>query len=57
MQPTFEIITRLSEIVGPQNVITAEADLAPYMQEWRGLYHGRTPLLLKPGARTRSRKS
>lgn len=49
-QPTPEILARLTEVVGPQHAITAAADLAPYMEEWRGLYHGRTPLLLKPGS-------
>ncbi len=48
--PTSDILTRLIEVVGPRYVITEEAELAPYMEEWRGLYHGRTPLLLKPGS-------
>jgi len=48
--PTPEILARLTDVVGPQHVIAEEAELAPYMEEWRGLYHGRTPLLLKPGS-------
>ncbi len=48
--PTPDILTRLTDVVGPQYVVTDEAELAPYMEEWRGLYHGRTPLLLKPGS-------
>ncbi len=47
--PTAEILERLADVVGRRYVLTDEADLAPYMEEWRGLYHGRTPLLLKPG--------
>ncbi|RIA55875.1 FAD-binding oxidoreductase [Dichotomicrobium thermohalophilum] len=47
--PTPDILARLTEIVGAHHVITEQAELAPYMEEWRGLYHGRTPLLLKPG--------
>jgi len=48
--PTSDILARLTNVVGPRHVITEEAELAPYMEEWRGLYHGRTPLLLKPGS-------
>jgi len=48
--PPHDLLARLTEIVGAQHAITDEADLAPYMEEWRGLYHGRTPLLLKPGS-------
>ncbi len=48
--PPDDLLARLTEVVGAPHAVTAEADLAPYMEEWRGLYHGRTPLLLKPGS-------
>ena len=47
--PDPATLARLTAVVGPRYAVTAEAELAPYMEEWRGLYHGRTPLLLKPG--------
>ena len=43
-------LDRFAAIVGARNVLTAEADLAPYLVEWRGLYHGRTPAVLRPGS-------
>jgi len=48
--PSPDILARLIAVVGARNALTEEADIAPYMEEWRGLYHGRTPLLLKPGS-------
>ncbi len=43
-------IDRFAAIVGARNVLTADADTAPYLVEWRGLYHGRTPAVLRPGS-------
>jgi FAD/FMN-containing dehydrogenase len=43
-------VDRFAAIVGARNVLTADADLAPYLVEWRGLYHGRTPAVLRPGS-------
>lgn len=37
-------------IVGRANVLTAPEDVAPYCVEWRDLYRGRTPFVLRPGA-------
>ncbi|MFW6024550.1 MAG: FAD-binding oxidoreductase [Dichotomicrobium sp.] len=48
--PPRDILTQLTEVVGAEHVITETVELAPYMEEWRGLYHGRTPLFLKPGS-------
>jgi len=48
--PTTDVLSRLTDVVGPRHAITAHDELAPYMEEWRGLYHGQTPLLLKPGS-------
>ncbi len=44
------IADRLAAIVGPQHVITAEADLQPYVTEWRGYYRGRTPAVVRPAS-------
>ena len=37
-------------IVGEANALTAAHDIAPYLIESRGLYHGSSPLVLKPGS-------
>ncbi len=46
--PTPDLITRFAAIVGAPNALTASADIAPYTEEWRGLWHGRTSLVLRP---------
>ncbi|WP_266017049.1 FAD-binding oxidoreductase [Brucella intermedia] len=42
------LIERFSAIVGEKNALTAPEDLAAYLIEQRDLYHGRTPLVLRP---------
>lgn len=44
------LLARLSEIVGPRHVLTEESDKSPYLTEWRGYYHGRTPAVVRPGS-------
>ena len=43
------LITRFAEIVGEKYALTAEADVAPFVTERRGLWAGRTGLVLRPG--------
>jgi FAD/FMN-containing dehydrogenase len=52
-EPTFkapapDLIARFAAIVGADNAITDTEEQAPYLVEWRDLYMGRTPLILKP---------
>ncbi|MGV3548262.1 FAD-binding oxidoreductase [Rhizobium sp.] len=47
MQP--DLIQRFADIVGTGNAVTDPAALAPRLIETRGLYHGSSPLLLRPG--------
>ena len=44
------IIERFAAIVGAPYALTEAQDVAPYLTENRGLYHGATPLVLKPGS-------
>lgn len=44
------LISRFAAIVGEANAITDQAEIAPHLTETRGLYHGASPLLLKPGS-------
>src|SRR5947209_7374515 len=43
-----ETLARLKTIVGDQGYSDDPAELAPHLVEWRGTWHGQTPLLLKP---------
>ena len=44
-----ELIERFARIVGANHAVTDQAAIAPRLVETRGLYHGASPLLLKPG--------
>jgi len=43
------LIARFAAIVGAKNAITDAAEITPYLSEERGLYHGRSSLVLRPG--------
>ena len=43
-----DFLSRLTAIVGADNAIADPAEQAPYLSEWRDLYMGRTPLIVKP---------
>src|SRR5947199_8860123 len=43
-----ELLARFVAIVGQKYAVTDPAGQAPYLVEMRGLYHGRTPLVLRP---------
>jgi FAD/FMN-containing dehydrogenase len=44
------LLARFAAIVGTRNAVTAAAEVAPYLSEERGLYHGSSPLVLRPGS-------
>ncbi|CAN5353763.1 FAD-binding oxidoreductase [soil metagenome] len=48
--PPPPLLDRFSAIVGPQNAIRDAEALRPYVVEPRDLFHGRTPLVLRPGS-------
>jgi FAD/FMN-containing dehydrogenase len=41
-------IDRIREAVGPQGLITDPKELAPYVEDWRGLYHGAAAAVVRP---------
>jgi D-lactate dehydrogenase (cytochrome) len=45
-----DLIARFRTIVGDKYAVTDAADIAPYVSEERGLFHGRSPLVLRPGS-------
>jgi FAD/FMN-containing dehydrogenase len=44
-----KLIARFAEIVGMRHALTLEGDIAAYVAEPRGLFGGRTGLVLRPG--------
>jgi FAD/FMN-containing dehydrogenase len=53
MTVTMSLAERLRafvDIVGEANALTKPEDIRPYLTENRGLYHGVSPLVLKPGS-------
>ncbi len=47
---TTALLVRFAEIVGQANALTRADDQAAYLREWRDLYVGRTPVVLRPGS-------
>jgi FAD/FMN-containing dehydrogenase len=45
-----ELIARFAAIVGDKCAVTEAADVAPYVTEDRNLFHGHSPLVLRPGS-------
>ena len=39
---------RLDAAVGSDQVLTAPPDVAPYVNDWRGRYHGRAFAVVRP---------
>ncbi len=45
-----DLIAKFREIVGDKYAVTDAADIVPYVTEERDLFHGRSPLVLRPGS-------
>lgn len=45
-----DLIARLAAIVGDKYAVTDADELAPYLTEARNLFHGRSPLVLRPAS-------
>jgi len=43
-------IERIRSVVGDRGIITHAADLEPYVVDWRGLFHGVTPAVVRPSS-------
>ncbi|POF34818.1 FAD-binding oxidoreductase [Roseibium marinum] len=41
---------RFAEMIGAAHVLTSPDDQAPFLTEWRDLYQGVTPVVLRPGS-------
>jgi FAD/FMN-containing dehydrogenase len=47
---TAGLLDRLQALLGPSGLLSAPEDLAPHLTDWRGLYRGASPCLLRPGS-------
>jgi D-lactate dehydrogenase (cytochrome) len=45
-----ELIAKFRAVVGDKYALTDATDIAPYVTEERELFHGRSPLVLRPGS-------
>jgi FAD/FMN-containing dehydrogenase len=45
-----DLLSRFAAIVGPRYAVTDPSAQEPYLVEQRDLYHGRTPMVLRPGS-------
>src|ERR1700712_3296357 len=45
-----ELVAKFRAIVGDKYAVTDATDIAPYVTEERDLFHGRAPLVLRPGS-------
>jgi FAD/FMN-containing dehydrogenase len=46
--PVTATLTAIRAIVGDRGILTGAADTAPYSEDWRRLYQGRTPAVIRP---------
>jgi D-lactate dehydrogenase (cytochrome) len=47
---TEEILARIAAVVGPHGLLTDASEMAPYLEEERGLFHGRARAVVRPGS-------
>ncbi len=49
-RPSEDTLAKLAAIVGDKNAIRNAVAMDGYMREWRQIWHGRSPLVLRPGS-------
>jgi len=45
-----DLLDRLRALLGARGILTDPADTAPYCEDWRRLYRGRTAAVLRPAS-------
>jgi D-lactate dehydrogenase (cytochrome) len=50
MMPSQETLNRLAAVTGEKYAIRNADDMQPYMREWRELWFGHSPMVLRPGS-------
>ena len=48
--PGATLLARIAGAVGDANVLTAPADMEPYLTDWRGRYRGAARAVVRPGS-------
>jgi FAD/FMN-containing dehydrogenase len=48
--PTASLLDAVRAIVGDRGILTEPADTAPYSEDWRRLYQGRTAAVIRPAS-------
>ncbi|MHC2088597.1 FAD-binding oxidoreductase [Methylobacterium sp. CM6244] len=48
MTAPADLLFRLTERLGEKHVLTAPAEIAPHLREWRGLFHGNALAVVRP---------
>jgi len=48
MSDIASLLARLSDLLGPRGLLTEVSDTAPYAEDWRRLYQGATPAVIRP---------
>ena len=48
MSDIASLLARLSDLLGPRGLLTEASDTAPYAEDWRRLYQGATPAVIRP---------
>ena len=49
-RPATGLPDRLQALLGPSGLLSAPEELAPHLTDWRRLYRGRAPFLLRPAS-------
>ena len=50
-EPSAPFLEKLSALLGPKGFTTDAADMAPWLEDWRGRYRGAAAALLSPASR------
>ena len=44
------LLDAIRGVVGERGLLVGDTDTAGYIEDWRRLYHGRTPAVIRPGS-------
>ncbi|HWW72607.1 MAG TPA: hydroxyacid dehydrogenase, partial [Duganella sp.] len=45
-----EFLTQCRSVVGDSHVLDTDADMAPFLTDWRGRFTGKAAAVLRPGS-------
>ena len=48
--PDTALVDAIRSVVGARGLLTDAADTAAYVEDWRRLYRGRTPAVIRPAS-------